>query len=65
MNNIARKARLPHTGFLLGLLFNPKDEGEYVPPKYRLTFDGLPGITSQEIKHYITKAVETSYSTKW
>jgi hypothetical protein len=32
-----------HAGFLLDLLFNP-EEGDDIPPKYRLTFTGIQGV---------------------
>jgi hypothetical protein len=35
-----------HTGFLLGLFFDPEDGGD-VPLKRRLTFNGLHGVISQ------------------
>jgi hypothetical protein len=34
-------------GFLLGSFLNPEDGGD-VPPKCRLTFNGLHGIISQK-----------------
>jgi hypothetical protein len=37
-----------HAGFLLGLFFDPEDGGD-VPPKRRLTFNGLYGVISQKI----------------
>jgi hypothetical protein len=42
--------------FLLGLFFEPKDGG-HVPPKRHLTFNGLHGVISQMIEHFITTAV--------
>jgi hypothetical protein len=36
-----------HADFLLGLFFDPEDGG--VPPKSRLTFNGLYGVISQKI----------------
>jgi hypothetical protein len=40
---------LLHAGFLLSLLFNTEDGGHNVPPKRRLTFDGLQGLISHKI----------------
>jgi hypothetical protein len=37
-----------HAGFLLGLFFDPEDEGD-VPPKRPLTYSGLHGDISQKI----------------
>jgi hypothetical protein len=37
-----------HVGFLLGVFFDPEDGGN-VPPKCRLTFNGLHGVISEKI----------------
>jgi hypothetical protein len=34
---------------------------KYVPPKRRLTFNGLHGVTSQKIELFISIALRTSY----
>jgi hypothetical protein len=52
-----------HAGILLDL-FNPED-GSDVFPKSSLTFNGLPGVTSRKILHFITTAVRTSGPTKF
>jgi hypothetical protein len=38
---------------------------QYVPPKLRLTFNGLHGVISQKIVLFITTAVRTSNPTDW
>jgi hypothetical protein len=48
-------------GILLGL-FDPKD-GSDVPPKRRLTFNGLHGTISQMIGLFIATTVRTSNPT--
>jgi hypothetical protein len=42
-----------HAGILLGLLFNPEDRGNIFLPKRRLTFNGIHGILSQELKLFV------------
>jgi hypothetical protein len=37
----------------------------YVPPKRRLTFNGLHGVITQEIELFITTGVRTSNPTPW
>jgi hypothetical protein len=51
-----------HAGFLLGLFFDPED-GDDVPLKPRLIFNGLHGVISQKIVFFITTAVRTSNPT--
>jgi hypothetical protein len=53
-----------HAGFLLALFFDPEDGGDYVPPKHRLTFNGLHGVISQKIVLSVTIAVRTSNPTQ-
>jgi hypothetical protein len=36
-----------HTGTLIGLVFDPEDEGD-VAPKRRLTFNGIYGLISEK-----------------
>jgi hypothetical protein len=43
-----------HAGFLLGVFYP-----ESVPPKRGLTFNGLHGVMSQNMEHFIIKAVGT------
>jgi hypothetical protein len=50
-------------GFLLGLFFNPKD-GD-VPPKRRLTFNGLHGVISQKIVLFITTVRTSNPTSLW
>jgi hypothetical protein len=40
---------LLNADFLLGLLFNP-EEGQHIPPKRQLTFNGQYGVISQKIE---------------
>jgi hypothetical protein len=49
-------------GGKLGLLFDPEDGGD-VPPKRRLTFNGLQGVISQKTVFFITTGVRTSNPT--
>jgi hypothetical protein len=44
---------LLHTGFLLGLFFNPEDGGNIFSPKRLLTFRRLHGVIFQKIKLFI------------
>jgi hypothetical protein len=39
-------------GFLLSLFFHPEDGGD-VPPKRRLTLNGLQGVIFQKMVHFI------------
>jgi hypothetical protein len=41
-----------HVGFLLGLFFDPEAGGN-IPPKSRLTFNRLYGVTLQKIESLI------------
>jgi hypothetical protein len=50
-------------GFLLGLSYDPQYLGN-VPPKRRLTFNGVHGIISQRTILSITTTVKTSNSIK-
>jgi hypothetical protein len=52
-----------HAGFLLGIFFDPEDGGD-VPPKRRLTFNGLHGVISQKIVLFIATAAKASKPTK-
>jgi hypothetical protein len=54
---------LLHAGFLLGLYFDPEDEGDMFPAKCLLTFNGLHGVISQKIELFITTAVGPSNPT--
>jgi hypothetical protein len=47
----------PHSGFLLGLLFNPEDGGDM------FFGTGLPGVVFQKVELFITTAVRTSNHT--
>jgi hypothetical protein len=49
--------------FLARLIFRPWRWRQYVPPKRRLTFNGLHGVMSQKIVLFITTAVITSNPT--
>jgi hypothetical protein len=42
---------LLHAGIFLGLIFVAEDRD--VPPKRRLTFNGLYGVISQKIEHFM------------
>jgi hypothetical protein len=48
---------------LLGLFFRPWRLRRYVPPKRRLTFNGLHDVISQKVVLFITTAVRTSNPT--
>jgi hypothetical protein len=48
-----------HVDFLLGVFFDPED----VPPKRRLTLNGLHGSISQKIEFFIIMAAKTSNPT--
>jgi hypothetical protein len=48
-----------HAGIPLGLLFDPEDGGD-VPPKLRLTFNGLHGVVSQKIVLFTCTGVDVS-----
>jgi hypothetical protein len=52
-----------HAGFLLRLFFNPENGGD-VPPKLRLTLNGLHGVISQKMVLFIITAVRTSNPTQ-
>jgi hypothetical protein len=52
-----------HAGFLLRLFFRPWRWRRYVPPKRRLTLNGLHGVISQKMALFITTAVITSNPT--
>jgi hypothetical protein len=47
--NALKSCHQLHAGFLLGLFFDPED-GSYVPPKRRLTFNRLHYVISQKIE---------------
>jgi hypothetical protein len=47
-------------GFLLSLFSRPWRWRRYVPPKRLLTFNGLHGVISQKMVHFITTGVRTS-----
>jgi hypothetical protein len=47
-------------GFLLNLFFRPWRWRWYVPPKRRLTLNGLHGVISQKMVLFITTGVKTS-----
>jgi hypothetical protein len=47
-------------GFLLNLFLRPWRWRRYVPPKRRLTLNGLHGAISQKLILFITTAVKTS-----
>jgi hypothetical protein len=49
-------------GFLLGLFFDPEDDGD--PPKCWLTFNRLHSVISQKTELFITTAVGTSNPTR-
>jgi hypothetical protein len=51
-----------YAGFLLNYFFDPEDEGD-VPPKRRLTLNGLHDVISQKLIPFITAAVKTSNPT--
>jgi hypothetical protein len=51
-----------HSGFLVGLFFKPEDGGD-VPPKLRLTFNGLHGDIFQNLVFFITTTARTSNPT--
>jgi hypothetical protein len=44
---------------LAWIIFRPWRWGRHIPPKHRLTFNGLNGAKSQKIEHFITTAVRT------
>jgi hypothetical protein len=54
-----------HAGFLLSLFFQPWRWRRNVPPKRRLTLNGLHGVTSQKMVLFITTAVRTSKKVKF
>jgi hypothetical protein len=39
-----------HTGYLLGLYFDPEDGGRHVSPNRRLTFNRLHGVLAQKME---------------
>jgi hypothetical protein len=45
-------------GFLLNLFLRPWRWRRYVPPKRRLTFNGLQGVVFQKMILFITTAVK-------
>jgi hypothetical protein len=49
--------------FLAWLIFRPWRWRRYVPPKRRLTFNGLHGVVSQKMVLFISTAVRTSNPT--
>jgi hypothetical protein len=49
---------------LLGLVFNPEDEGRHIPLKRWLVYNGLHGAISQKILLFITTAVKNSNATQ-
>jgi hypothetical protein len=49
--------------FLAWLILGPRRWRRHVPPKRRLTFNGLQGVISQKILLFITTAVRTSNPT--
>jgi hypothetical protein len=52
-----------HAGFLLSLFFLPWRWRRYVPPKRRLTLNGLHGVIFQKKALFIVTAVRTSNPT--
>jgi hypothetical protein len=52
-------------GFLVRLVLRRKKWKWYVPPKRRLTSNGLHGVISQKIELFITTAVRTSNPTEY
>jgi hypothetical protein len=53
----------PSRWFLSWLIIRPWIWRRHIPPKCRLTFNGLPGVTSQKIDPFSTTAVRTSKPT--
>jgi hypothetical protein len=51
-------------GFLLNLFLRPWRWRRYVPPKRRLTLNGLYGVVCQKMILFITTAVKTSNPTE-
>jgi hypothetical protein len=41
------------TGFLIGVVFDPKDGSSYIPPKHWLTFTGVYSDMSQKTELFI------------
>jgi hypothetical protein len=60
MKPLASSQLLLHAGFLCGLLFDPEDGGD-VPPRRRLTFNGLYGITSQKTELFTLFLVKRTH----
>jgi hypothetical protein len=60
-----RRNKLSHAGFLLRLFFRPWRWRRYVPPKRRLTPNGLHGVISQKMVLFITTAERTSNLTQF
>jgi hypothetical protein len=51
--SVASPCYLLHAGFLLGLIFDPNNEGGMFLSKRRLTFNGLHGIISKNVVLFI------------
>jgi hypothetical protein len=58
--DITQACHLLSRWFLAELILSTLKMGRYVPPKRRLTLNGLHGVISQKIALFITTAVRTS-----
>jgi hypothetical protein len=61
-----QQAKLPVSGwFLVWLTFQPWRCGRYIPPKRRLTFNGLHGVLFQIMEPYIFPPTSWSKCIRW